>query len=411
MIFIERPITAQHVREVCARFNEGLRVEYKRDFDASVRDKLPKVISSFANSRGGVLVVGVNAVNGVPQLPFDGFVPQPREEYPLTVENICLQGIHLPVLPRTQVVQSDVAGRVFLVIEVDESSEAPHAIENSKMVYVRTGNAANPYDLAKVDLIIDLLKRRREPLELRDRLLTLANHRSRQVVPVEYVNRPFALISISPAFPRSPLCTSQQTWDFLRATMLKMTSLVPLNSVRRVPDGAASVTHANPPQVQGQYVELGRYGLAFAAKEFAVTPWQVGTAGTVWEKDEYKQLSFEGLLQTLLRLTSCAEQFYSAFGYQGNIVLSISLHHVLRRAMRFVHAPDGFPDDPEDFRCLFSNGVSAEQFLTVERLRQKKIDVLTEVLSDITWAFWQSNDNLPVDRLKEIVAIMTQRGI
>jgi hypothetical protein len=35
-------------------------------------------------------------------------------------------------------------------------------------VYVRTGNAANPYDLAHVDLIIDLVKRREEPLELRE---------------------------------------------------------------------------------------------------------------------------------------------------------------------------------------------------------------------------------------------------
>jgi predicted HTH transcriptional regulator len=65
MIFIERPITAQHVRDVCLRFNEGLRVEYKSTFDANVRDKLPKVVSSFANSQGGVLVVGINTTNGV----------------------------------------------------------------------------------------------------------------------------------------------------------------------------------------------------------------------------------------------------------------------------------------------------------------------------------------------------------
>lgn len=93
MIFIERPITAQHIREVCARFNEGLRVEYKATFDAHVRDQLPKIASSFANSQGGVLVVGVRAANGVPEPPFGGFAAQPREESPLTVENICLRNI------------------------------------------------------------------------------------------------------------------------------------------------------------------------------------------------------------------------------------------------------------------------------------------------------------------------------
>jgi hypothetical protein len=140
VLFIERPITVAHVRDF-ARFNEGLRVEYKRDFDANVREKLPKVITSFANSHGGVLVVGVNTLNGVPQGPFEGFEPPAREEFALTVENICLQNIYPPVLPRTTVVPSDVGNRVFLVIEVEESGEAPHAIENSKKVYVRTGNA------------------------------------------------------------------------------------------------------------------------------------------------------------------------------------------------------------------------------------------------------------------------------
>ncbi len=130
MIFLERPITVQHIRDVCARFNEGLRVEYKSTFDANVKAQLPKVVSSFANSQGGALVVGVRAENGVPEPPIEGFAPSPREELPLTVESICLQNIQPPVLPRTEVVQSDVPNQVFLVIEVDESAEAPHAIEN-----------------------------------------------------------------------------------------------------------------------------------------------------------------------------------------------------------------------------------------------------------------------------------------
>jgi predicted HTH transcriptional regulator len=78
VLFPERLITAEHVRAFCSKFNEGYRVEYKRAFDASVRDKIPKVLSSFANSRGGALVVGVDAVNGVPQPPFQGFQPRSR---------------------------------------------------------------------------------------------------------------------------------------------------------------------------------------------------------------------------------------------------------------------------------------------------------------------------------------------
>ena len=134
MLFVDRPITVEHVRAFCGNFTEGLRVEYKRAFDASVRDKIAKVISSFANSQGGVLVIGISAINGVPQPPFEGFVQPPRDELRLTVENICLTSIYPPLLPITTVVASDIPEHVFLVIEVEESSQAPHAIENSQKV-------------------------------------------------------------------------------------------------------------------------------------------------------------------------------------------------------------------------------------------------------------------------------------
>lgn len=400
MIFTgERPITVQHVRDVCARFNEGLRVEYKSTFDGSVRAQLPKIVSSFANSQGGVFVVGINALNGVPQLPFDGFIPPSREELPLTVENICLQNIHSPLIPRTQVVQSDVPGRIFLVIDVDESGEAPHAIENSRKVYVRTGSSANPYDLADVELIIDLLRRRRDPLERRDRLLKFAEKRSDQTVRHD---QPFVQISVCPTFPRNTLCSSQEVWDFLRATQLNPeTHLVDPNFMKRIPDGAAGLIHtgANLQQPPAKYVEIGRYGLLFAAVQFRVIPWN--DFG-----DQSQQIYFADLFQTLLRLTFLAERFYVANGYRGSLLMNISLHHVQGQAMRFV-APDIFGDNPEEFRC-YTNLVSAERLITVDQIQTQKANVLTEILSDLTWAFWQSNAELPVARLRQNVEQMMQ---
>ena len=395
MIFTaERPITAHHVRHVCERFNEGLRVEYKSTFDASVRNQLPKIVSSFANSQGGVLVVGINALNGVPQPPFEGFAPPPREEFALTVENICLQNIHPPLIPRSQVVQSDVPDHVFLVIEVEESGEAPNAIENSKRVYVRTGSAANPYDLAEVELIIDLLKRRRDPLERRDSLLKFAEKRSSQTVRHD---QPFVQISVCPTFPRSALCSSQEVWDFLRATQLNpATGLVDPNSLKRIPDGAAGLvyTSANLQHAPAKYVEIGRYGLLFAAVQFRAIPWNdIG--------DQSQQLYFADLFQTLLRLTVLAERFYFANGHRGSLLMNISLYHVQGLAMRFV-TPGIFGDNPEDFRC-YTDLVLAERLVTVDQIQSQRSNVLTEILSDLTWAFWQSNLDHPTAQLRALV--------
>jgi hypothetical protein len=393
MIFLERPVTVQHIRDVCARFTEGLRVEYKSTFDANVRAQLPKIVSSFANSQGGVLVVGVRAVNGVPVPPIEGFARPPREELPLTVESICLQNIQPPVLPRTEVVQSDVPNHVFIVIEVDESAEAPHAIENSRKVHVRTGNAANPYDLAEVDLIIDLLTRRREPLERRDRVLGLAETRARQIVSRA---DPYLQVSASPQFPRTALSSSEEAWEFLLQTTMGGGGIVPANSMKRVPDGAASLTYSNPPRVTAQYVELSKYGLLYSARQF-------GRVRLVADGPE--ELHFVWLFQTLLRLTGTAERFYAARGYRGNLLIRASVHVVQGQVMRFVTPVGPYflePEVADDYRC-FTDSVTAERLIGVDQFRLRRVDVLTDILSDITWAFWQSNRDFPTARLRASV--------
>jgi hypothetical protein len=368
-----------------------VRVEYKAIFDGSVRDQLPKIVSSFANSQGGVLVIGVRAVNGTPQEPFEGFAVAPREEYPLTVENICLRNIHPPLFPRTEVVQSDVPGQVFLVIDVDESSESPHSIENSKKVYVRTGQAANPYDLADVDLIIDLVKRRREPLERRDRLIAIAVGRSE-----DRVDRlaPFLEIRICPSFPRTPLCSTQEAWEFLRNIPARVRELVSINSLRRIPDGAASVTLREPGQPGAtQYLEVNRYGMLLLSRPFGTTTWH-------GNQDLRQQLRFADLFQALLRFTVLAQHFYTDYGFAGAFTIQVSLQRVRGQSMRFVGPPQDMPfDDPEDFRC-HSTEVFAERLVTLDQIRDRKAEVLTEILTELTWAFWQHLRDLPVDVLR-----------
>ena len=397
MLFIERPITVAHVRDFCVRFSEGLRVEYKRD--ANVREKLPKVVSSFANSHGGVLVIGVNTVNGIPQPPFEGFEPPAREEFALTVDNICLQNIYPPVLPRTTVVPSDVANRAFLVIEVEESGEAPHAIENSKKVYVRTGNATNPYDLADVDLIIDLVKRRKEPLELRDRLEKSAEGRAEKWVmsPQSYVQA-----TICPRFPRSALCSSDEVYDFVRNTQYRGGHFISVNNLRRVPDGVAGQI---PESMAGgaAYEEINRFGLLFARTRFRKVPWE--------GEREVLVLLYGDLFHTLCKFLYCAESFYGATGFRGTVLVRVSLHNVAGERMTFYRIRSVILEDasPDDFRCI-AEVVSTEQVVEVDRIVRNKLDVLADILGELAWSFWQSLAEFPKDRLNAYAA-ETLRGM
>src|SRR5439155_857222 len=155
-------------------------------------------------------------------------------------------------------------------------------------------------------------QRRREPLERRDRLLTSAERRSDQAQAVPR-NVPYLQVSVCPQFPRAPLCSSSNAWDFLLETTHRGVGLIPANSMKRVPDGVASLTYSQAPRVPAQYVELSKYGLLYAARLFSLFR----------EGDGPEQLHFSGLLQILLRLTAA----------RG---VPPSQHHLLRPPLRSV---------------------------------------------------------------------------
>ena len=80
-----------------------------------------------------------------------------------------------------------------------------------------------------------------------------------------------------------------------------------------------------------QCVEVSKYGLLFAARQFALISW----AGKLGQRE---QLCFSDLLHTLLELTAGAGRFYNARGYHGSLLIHAALHHVRAQAMRFVPA-------------------------------------------------------------------------
>lgn len=381
MLFITPPQNAAEIRAFCARFNEGLRVEYKSTFDANVRGNLPKIVSSFANSLGGVLVLGVNAPNGVPQEPIEGFAT-PAEELPLTIESICLRGINPPVIPRVTVVPSDVPNHMFLVIEVDESWEAPHAIENSRRVYVRTGNAANPYDLTDVDLIIDLIKRRSEPSSKRDQLIAIAGRRAETVVLDGTIH---LQIRIVPLYPRRALCTNDDVWAFLDDTRYRAGRYFPFQTLRRIEDGVASFNRNQ------EYSQVSTFGLLFT-KQLMQLQQQEEQPSTILLRDVF---------HPLLKLLHCANAFYTGMGYRGNIEVAVALNHVRTQKMPFLRDPFQLYA-VDDFQC-FEDRVSVTQLSSAELLRQGVNEIVQDVLRQLCWSFWQSGDEFPAANLRAYI--------
>jgi predicted HTH transcriptional regulator len=154
-------ITLTDIESFCTQGQpEGIRLDYKLD----IPQKLQKVVAAFANTMGGLVLLGVDMdrQTNQPKLPLAGMEAKPGIED--RIKAMCQDGIYPPVLPRMSLPlalpsQSD---RVVMVLRIDQSLEAPHAVDGQ--VYMRVGGQgrAYSYDPAHIDQIRLLLTRRDE---------------------------------------------------------------------------------------------------------------------------------------------------------------------------------------------------------------------------------------------------------
>jgi hypothetical protein len=171
-----------------------------------------------------------------------------------------------------------------------------------------------------------------------------------------------------------------------------------------VPDGAASLAPANPPRISSpQYFELNRYGLLFTAKQFLLRPWNPANAA-----DPVQQLHFGDLVHSLISLFHCAQQFYGAKGYRGDVTIGVSIQHVHGQVMRFRDPNFTDDDTPDEFRC-YTNDVSVERVAAAQLDRNQQINLTNEILAELSWPFWQGNGDYPRAHLEQNLLRQFQR--
>lgn len=180
---------------------EGARLDYK---GISFPKDLAKTIAAFGNTMGGLILLGVDAdkISNKPIWPATEGMPTD-----VGLQERVYQIAHDAIYPPVRVAVSDaienpnLPGHVVLVIRVNESREAPHAVEKNRKVYVyeRTANKSEPYELADMDRIEHLLRRRSQLVESREaelqaNLNRAARHMHRSECPIRWM-------SVAPVYP------------------------------------------------------------------------------------------------------------------------------------------------------------------------------------------------------------------
>ncbi len=118
------------------QMGEGLTVEFKRTIDSPF--KIAKTLASFANTSGGILLIGI-ADNSTTV----GIVSELRELQKL--EKACGTLIETELLVRCKTVQLGM--KKILRVEIEESAEKPHYAINEKgekIIYIRARDRSVP---------------------------------------------------------------------------------------------------------------------------------------------------------------------------------------------------------------------------------------------------------------------------
>jgi predicted HTH transcriptional regulator len=126
---------------------EGTELDYKKDLSEK---GLAKHIAAFSNTRGGIMIIGVeeDSKTGVP-LKWEGVDNDGK-----LIDRIHQYAANVTPLPSYTVrVTDEVNGKVFLLLRILEGDSTPYYVRNRSDIWVRLGNIstqASPEDLQRL---------------------------------------------------------------------------------------------------------------------------------------------------------------------------------------------------------------------------------------------------------------------
>lgn len=348
-------ITFADVEDFCREFPEGVRVEYKRKIT-----NIPKIVSSFANTLGGIFIIGVEAdqidnkvmsIQGIPKKP--GIEEQ--------IQQSSLTGIYPAVMPEVIILDVPNSNNVVVVVRVDESIQAPHAISKSTKTYIRMGSITQPYELTDIDRIAYMFKRREDSQVVTHQILRRIEERTESLCAS---NEPYVKVIVGPVFPYRPVITTANIYEVVTEVLGPKVEPSP---VRRVPGGTCFLTGTRD---NFTYLELNDHGIVYYR------------GNMLRSKRDEELLTFPYIIGRIGSTIKYARSLYKECDYLGNLEVKTELCQVSGKKLMY------YEDQPYSRECVDSDILASTQCLPHDLMkREQLIKAVQELADQLLWAF------------------------
>ena len=354
-------ITFEVIEAFCREWQEGVRVEYKQEIKY-----IPKIVSSFANTQGGVFIIGVkaNQTDNKVLFPIEGIPKTPGLEE--RIVQSAITGIYPSVMPEVILVDVPDSDNVVIVVRVDESIQAPHAIQNSTRVYIRAGSITQPYEkpeLAEMNRIEYLLNRRKNTQGVTQQILDRIEQRINMSGGMD---APSMTVIARPVYPYHPVISPTAIYELFETRA----------NTKRVAGGIACFLDPS----SDLDLEINEYGIVYHRRKLFYSEERPITLG--------KFLSgIEHLLQT-------TKELYNACDTLGSIEVTAQLQNVYKKKLSTDFDTD-YPLGLSELVCHDSEVLASTSKTYLSRdfedpAQQKSI--FEDLTMQLLWAF-----NIPID--------------
>lgn len=375
---------------------ENIRLEFKREMPD--KDEVLKKLSSFANTFGGLLIIGADAngkdgrLVGLPGV-------EAQRSYRQTIVQWCTAGASPPLTVEVSdpIPISEGNGRVCYVINTPESDLGPHFLNGRRGVYTRTDEFSNRVEvgLATEHELRQLLNRRQLVRDRRTRLFQRARERYKTFAAMPstpvMTDREFldsrVELGLCPRFPASQLCEHHGLLTTLREqSEMWRHSAFPSNRNTAMTQHESAIILQ--PCGHGSYLEATIWGTLFYTTPIAE------------RNSRYTGIHTPGFIGHVLVFLRHAMNLLTKMGYSGPVHTELALHDI--RDIPWIVFRNDFPTKAST--CPLDNTVTLTLETTTTDLQHEPNAFACELLRLVFFAMGWPDIADSREKLKAIIA-------